>query len=206
MLSPYSLSRPGGVQGQVFGLARALRKLGHDVTVLGPDDDGGGRRRGASVDRQPRQWTSYVVGRPPGFVPMVRWRQSASRPCRPSNAERYVRKNGFDVLHLHEPLAPMAPYGFVLSTPVPMVGTYHRAGVSRWVHVFKPLAQLVGDRTASAGGRIRSGGRHRSTLERRRIRSPVQWRRHGAVRLGRARSDGSAHCAVLGAPRDRARA
>ncbi len=25
MLSPYSLSRPGGVQGQVFGLARALR-------------------------------------------------------------------------------------------------------------------------------------------------------------------------------------
>ena len=40
MLSPYSLSRPGGVQGQVLGLARALRTLGHQVTVVGPDEPG----------------------------------------------------------------------------------------------------------------------------------------------------------------------
>ena len=39
MLSPYSLSRPGGVQGQVLGLVPPLRRLGHEVTVIGPDDD-----------------------------------------------------------------------------------------------------------------------------------------------------------------------
>ena len=38
MLSPYSLSRPGGVQGQVLGLARALRSTG-------PRGDGGRSRR-----------------------------------------------------------------------------------------------------------------------------------------------------------------
>ena len=38
MVSPYSLTRPGGVQGQVLGLARSLRSLGHDVRVLGPCD------------------------------------------------------------------------------------------------------------------------------------------------------------------------
>ena len=38
MLCPYSLSIPGGVQGQVQGLARELRNLGHDVTVLAPID------------------------------------------------------------------------------------------------------------------------------------------------------------------------
>ena len=38
MTSPYSLSRPGGVQGQVLGLARELRKLGVDVRVVGPCD------------------------------------------------------------------------------------------------------------------------------------------------------------------------
>ena len=38
MMSPYSLSRPGGVQGQVLGLARELRKLGVDVRVVGPCD------------------------------------------------------------------------------------------------------------------------------------------------------------------------
>jgi hypothetical protein len=41
MLSPYALSRPGGVQGQVLGLTRALRTLGHQVTVVGPDEPGG---------------------------------------------------------------------------------------------------------------------------------------------------------------------
>ena len=56
MLSPYSLSRPGGVQGQVFGLSRALRKLGHEVTVIGPQDEGATvaddeRGRGGSTHR-----------------------------------------------------------------------------------------------------------------------------------------------------------
>ncbi len=50
MLSPYSLSRPGGVQGQVIGLSRALRARGHEVTVVAPASDAGGgsrRHRGA---------------------------------------------------------------------------------------------------------------------------------------------------------------
>jgi len=38
LVCPYSLSLPGGVQGQVLGLARALRDLGHDARVLGPCD------------------------------------------------------------------------------------------------------------------------------------------------------------------------
>src|ERR1039458_4297442 len=57
MLSPYSLSRPGGVQGQVFGLSRALRQLGHEVTVIGPVDEG------ASVVGE----DVVVVGRPTGL-------------------------------------------------------------------------------------------------------------------------------------------
>ena len=38
MISPYSLTVPGGVQGQILGLARALRELGESVRVLGPCD------------------------------------------------------------------------------------------------------------------------------------------------------------------------
>jgi phosphatidylinositol alpha-mannosyltransferase len=40
----------------------------------------------------------------------------------------------------------MAAYGLVLTDPLPMVGTYHRAGVSRWVLPLKPLTELVGCR------------------------------------------------------------
>jgi phosphatidylinositol alpha-mannosyltransferase len=38
LISPYSLTIPGGVQAQVLGLARELRKMGHEARVLGPCD------------------------------------------------------------------------------------------------------------------------------------------------------------------------
>jgi phosphatidylinositol alpha-mannosyltransferase len=138
MLSPYSLSRPGGVQGQVVGLAHSLRALGHDVTVLGPADESEGVP--AAVGEH------IVVGRPTelhsngSVAPVAFWPTTAAR------IERAARTGGFDVLHAHEPLAPMAAYGLVLTAPLPMVGTYHRAGVSRWVPIVKPLAELVGRR------------------------------------------------------------
>ena len=138
MLSPYALTRPGGVQGQVVGLARSLRALGHQVTVLSPS---------TRAQRCPTRVGDHIdIGRPTALhsngsvAPVAFWPTTVAR------AERAVRTGGFDVLHVHEPLAPMAAYGLVLTAPLPMVGTYHRAGVSRWVPVLKPLAELVGRR------------------------------------------------------------
>ncbi len=138
MLSPYSLARPGGVQGQVVGLARSLRAQGHDVTVVAPGSEG---------DRLPAAVGEHVlIGRPTelhsngSVAPVALWPSAALR------AERFVRTGGFDVVHVHEPLAPVAAYGLVLTAPLPMVGTYHRSGVSRWVAPLKPLAELVGRR------------------------------------------------------------
>jgi phosphatidylinositol alpha-mannosyltransferase len=136
MLSPYSLSRPGGVQGQVFGLARALRRLGHEVTVLGPQD----------ADRPIEGEDVVVVGHPTGLRSNGSVAPVTISPMVAVRTERLVRKGDFDVLHIHEPLAPMAPYGLIVTDPLPMVGTFHRAGVSRWVPVLKPLANLVGYR------------------------------------------------------------
>ena len=138
MLSPYALTRPGGVQGQALGLAQSLRALGHDVTVLGPADEG--------VPIPDTAGEHFVIGRPVGLNTNGSVAPVALSPVAAARAERFVRRGGFDVLHAHEPLAPMAAYGLVLTAPLPMVGTYHRAGVSRWVPVLKPLAALVGRR------------------------------------------------------------
>jgi len=138
MLSPYSLSRPGGVQGQVIGLAHSLRKRGHDVTVIGPADE--------SLALPDAIGQHVIVGPPTelhsngSVAPVALWPNVVFR------IERAARNGGFDVLHAHEPLAPMASYGLVLTGPLPMVGTYHRAGVSRWVPFVKPLAEVVGRR------------------------------------------------------------
>ncbi len=139
-LSPYALTRPGGVQGQVMGLARSLRALGHDVTVLGPADDG--------VPVPAAAGEHFVIGRPTplhsngSVAPVALWPSAAAR------AERFVRTGGFDVLHMHEPLAPTAAYGLLLTAPLPMVGTYHRAGVSHWVQVpgIRTLARFAAGR------------------------------------------------------------
>jgi phosphatidylinositol alpha-mannosyltransferase len=141
MVSPYSLSRPGGVQGQVLGLSSALRKMGHDVTVVGLSD---GDLHALTDD----PGDVFVYGhsmavRSNGSVAPV-----TLSPLAAARAERFVRHGAFDVAHLHEPLAPIGSFGLVLRAPVPMVGTYHRAGVSRWVPILKPLARLVGSRLA----------------------------------------------------------
>ncbi|HWF15048.1 MAG TPA: glycosyltransferase family 4 protein [Acidimicrobiales bacterium] len=138
MLSPYALTRPGGVQGQVIGLSKSLRRLGHDVTVVAPAH--------ADTPFPESAGEHYVIGRPTdvhsngSVAPVALW------PAPVLRAERFIRKGGFDVVHVHEPLAPCVAYGLVATDPVPMVGTYHRAGISRWVVPLKPLVELVGRR------------------------------------------------------------
>ena len=143
MVSPYALTRPGGVQGQVLGLSRSLRRLGHEVTVIGPADEGDISSRASSGVGER---DVVVVGRPTGVRSNGSVAPVALSPMAAVRAERAVRRRSFDVVHLHEPLAPVTSYGLVLRCRLPMVGTYHRAGVSRWVPALKPLAGLVGRR------------------------------------------------------------
>src|SRR5215471_19728646 len=94
MMSPYSLSRPGGVQGQVLGLARELRKLGVDVRVVGP------------CDGPPPEPGIVTVGPTTSFpsngsvAPISAGRVVARRTL------EAIRTFAPDVLHLHEPLSP----------------------------------------------------------------------------------------------------
>ena len=118
IICPYSLTLPGGVQGQVLGLARVLRSIGHPTRVLGPCD-----------------------GPPPdtGVTPLGDSLPTAANgsiaPIAPdvSCALRTIRARrdeDFDVLPLHEPLAPGPPTPALDRAPSPMVGTFHAAGGS----------------------------------------------------------------------------
>jgi len=135
MVSPYSLSRPGGVQGQVIGLARALRARGVEVTVVGPVDDDEAMPEGAGEH--------HVIGRVTGVRSNGSVAPVALSPVASIHAARYVRRGGFDVAHLHEPFAPSSSYALILVDPVPLVCTYHRAGVSHWASFMGPLGKLA---------------------------------------------------------------
>ena len=89
LVCPYSLTIPGGVQGQVLGLARALRAKGHEVRVLGPCDgpppDAGVTPLGKSV---PLAANGSIAPIAPDVSCALR-------------TFRVLLYEGFDVLHLH---------------------------------------------------------------------------------------------------------
>ncbi|HVX22457.1 MAG TPA: glycosyltransferase family 4 protein [Acidimicrobiales bacterium] len=139
MVCPYSLSRPGGVQGQVQGLARALRDLGHQVAVVAPDDRG--RPGPAGPD-------AYRIGRPAAVRSNGSVAPVSLSPLAPVRARQFARRYRADVVHLHEPLAPLAGYGCLVAGPAPVVGTYHRSGDSRAYELLGPLARWANARMA----------------------------------------------------------
>jgi phosphatidylinositol alpha-mannosyltransferase len=133
LVCPYSLTIPGGVQGQVLGLARALRELGHEARVLGPCD---GPPPDAGVTPLGRSIPAAANG---SVAPI------APDPSAQLRTIRALRDEGFDVVHLHEPLVPGPCMVTALIKHAPLVGTFHAAGVSASYRIASgPLSWLAG--------------------------------------------------------------
>jgi phosphatidylinositol alpha-mannosyltransferase len=134
LVSPYSLSLPGGVQGQVLGLARALRNQGHTVRVLGP------------CDGAPPEVGITPLG---NSIPTAANGSMAPVAPDPSNALRTIsvlRDEHFDAIHLHEPIAPGCTVTTLVWAGAPMVGTFHAAGTSAAYRWLAPLTRWLADR------------------------------------------------------------
>lgn len=118
MICPYSLSVPGGVQAQVMGLSRELRKMGIEVRVLAP------------CDGPPPATFVTPLG---NSLPTSANGSVAPLAPDPSCSLRTMRALGdeqFDVLHLHEPFTPGPTQTAMLLHPAPVVATFHAAGES----------------------------------------------------------------------------
>lgn len=156
IICPYSLTVPGGVQGQVLGLTRSLRSTGVDVRLLapcdGPPPDPGVTPLGNSIPTAANGSIAPLAPDPPAQLRTI----------------RAIRDEDFDVLNLHEPMAPGPTITAMLLDAVPMVGTFHAAGTSsayRWLNpglrwLDKRLSYRIAvseDAKALAGGAL--GGR-----------------------------------------------
>ncbi len=138
LVCPYSLSRPGGVQGQVLGLARALEAIGHDALVLAPAD-GPIVVPGLASD-------VVVLGRSLPVPANGSVAPLSVGPVAAGRALRRIRRADVDVVHLHEPLAPGAGYACLVGCPQPRIGTFHRAGASTAYRLLGPVARWAAGR------------------------------------------------------------
>jgi len=134
MVCPYSLSVPGGVQAQVLGLARELRRMGHEVRVLGPCD---GPPPEPFVTPLGDSLPTAANG---SIAPL------APDPAAALRTLRALRDESFDVLHLHEPFSPGPTLTSVTLHTAPTVGTFHAAGRSASYRGLAPLLKRLLDR------------------------------------------------------------
>jgi len=114
IVCPYAWDSPGGVQAHVRDQAETLIAAGHEVSVLAPVED-------------PNQLPPYAVdGGRPRAVPyngsVARLTMGVKATAR---VRRWIREGDFDVLHVHEPLAPSLGVLAVWAARGPIVATVH---------------------------------------------------------------------------------
>jgi phosphatidylinositol alpha-mannosyltransferase len=143
IVCPYSFDVPGGVQSHVAGLAGALRELGHSVNVLAP--------AGAGGDEAPEFFT------PGGRAVGIRYNGSVARltfgPVAYARVRRWLAEHDFDVLHLHEPIAPSLSMLALAVADGPVVATFHTATersrvLATFQGVLRPLLEKITARIA----------------------------------------------------------
>ncbi len=113
----------------VEALAEEFLGRGHDVRVLAPVDPPGRVSRVLHrAAAESRELPDYLVplGRTAGFGANGSVSNLAPFPAGGVLApRRAVRRGGFDVLHVHEPVVPLVGWNATLGARTPVVGTFH---------------------------------------------------------------------------------
>src|SRR5262245_50385242 len=147
LVSPYSWTYPGGVTRHIEALAGELSAAGHEVRVFAPFDRD--VRTTALLHRGARPQARPV---PDWLVPLggtIGWPSNgavsnlAPTPSAVSALRRELRAFAPDVVHVHEPVAPVIGWDVLTSADAPLVGTFHCYSESRPPHY---VAALLGAR------------------------------------------------------------
>src|SRR5436305_4416185 len=129
LVSPYSWTYPGGVTRHIEALAERFIEEGHHVRVLAPFDPPG--RFSSALHRGARpqavEAPDYLVslGRTVGFKANGAVSNLSITPYGVATLHRELRTGGFDVVHVHEPVAPLTSWVATDWTRLPLVGTFH---------------------------------------------------------------------------------
>ena len=146
---PYSWSFWGGVVEHAELQAEALRALGHEVkTLMGNDPPG--------------QFTRVLHPRhgrhgepPPDVIPIGRSVIVPANGSLPNiilsprsffRIRDVLRREQFDVVHLHEPMTPTPCIATLATCTAPMVGTFHASGDLGWMKLGKPVWGFLAER------------------------------------------------------------
>ena len=129
LVSPYSWSYPGGVTRHVQALAQQLSSDGHYVRVLAPFDPQGRvtslAHRGAVPQRLTVPEYLLPLGRTIGLSANGAVSNLSVTPGAVTAMLSELRAGDYDVVHVHEPVAPLVGWFAADRVRRPLVGTFH---------------------------------------------------------------------------------
>jgi phosphatidylinositol alpha-mannosyltransferase len=146
---PYSWSYWGGVNEHVELKVEALDRLGVETrTIIGHDPPGSFTRvlhpRHGRHGRPPDDVIPVgrsVIVPANGALPNI-----VLSPSAIARVKRVLRRERFDILHLHEPMTPVICTATLAWADCPVVGTFHASGNLSWNAIGKPVWGFLMDR------------------------------------------------------------
>jgi phosphatidyl-myo-inositol alpha-mannosyltransferase len=177
LVSPYSYTYSGGVGQHVEALAEELLRQGHHVRLLSPSDpdDRLARVLHRGARPRPRPLPDYVIplGRTAGLPMNGAVSNLSVFPAAISVLGHELRTGDYDVVHVHEPNAPVVSWFAVEAARAPVVGTFHAYSTGLLPNSFaanvagarrlygKLAARIAVSEAAAWTGRRYYGGRYR---------------------------------------------
>ena len=156
LVSPYDYAYPGGVTEHISHLNGQFQGMGHDVRILAPS---------SQPEEELPYDNLYRVGKTIVRVPT---NASVARISLSLTLSRQVKEiladERFDVVHLHEPLAPALPITVLRHSRTVNVGTFHTYRRSHFAYLYgKPLLKRYFNRLQ---GRVAVSDAARELIER----------------------------------------
>ncbi len=126
-VSPYDWSYHGGVRSHITHLAAELERMGHTTGIITSATGAEGRRAEPHVTKL-------------GWAVPIPWNGSIARiavsPLLARQTREVLEREQFDVIHLHEPLAPALPLTtlhVLKGLNVVSVGTFHAFALNKLI-------------------------------------------------------------------------
>ena len=143
LVSPYDYPYPGGVVKHIFNLDKEFRRLGHEVRIIAACSEDVG-----DVPPQVIKVSGSIVHIPAaGSVARITLSPRVYR-----RVKKILKREQFDVIHLHEPMTPTLPLAVLRHTPLSpqsvVVGTFHayRESAHPGYEYVKPIFERFFDR------------------------------------------------------------
>ncbi|MBU1110419.1 glycosyltransferase [Patescibacteria group bacterium] len=124
LVSPYVFSVPGGVQEHCKTLQKELISRGHSVIIIAPKQFGNQN----FPEKEGFHYSHPAI--PIKANKSVSWLSLPVSLPETQPIKSYLRKQDFDIVHIHEPLAPFMNWSILKHSKAKNIGTFHSALVS----------------------------------------------------------------------------